>query len=112
MTTSEADQTLLDAAKRNVALESLSLAKPPTPADLELAAEDAFKAFRLAATPSNTWTAYAKALVALKKNITPLGFSACSLDDNTVTGIDANYRSVWARDGAITVWSTASTTPS
>jgi len=51
-------------------------------------------------------TAHAKALVALKKNITPLGFSACSLDDNTVTGTDANYRSVWARDGSITVWST------
>jgi sucrose-6-phosphatase len=51
-------------------------------------------------------TAYEKALVALKKNITPLGFSACSLADNTVTGTDANYRSVWARDGAITVWST------
>ncbi|MBP6865353.1 MAG: HAD-IIB family hydrolase [Candidatus Didemnitutus sp.] len=51
-------------------------------------------------------TAYEKALVALKKNITPLGFSACSLADNTVRGTDANYRSVWARDGAITVWST------
>ncbi|MEJ1972645.1 MAG: HAD-IIB family hydrolase [Lacunisphaera sp.] len=51
-------------------------------------------------------TAYEKALVALRKNITPLGFSACSLTDNTVTGTDANYRSVWARDGAITVWST------
>jgi len=51
-------------------------------------------------------TAYEKALVALRKNITPLGFSACSLADNTVTGTDANYRSVWARDGAITVWST------
>ncbi len=50
--------------------------------------------------------AYEKALVALKKNITPLGFSACSLSDNTVTGTDANYRSVWARDGAITVWNT------
>lgn len=50
--------------------------------------------------------AYEKALVALKKNITPLGFSACSLDDNSVTGTDANYRSVWARDGAITIWST------
>jgi len=50
--------------------------------------------------------AYEKALVALKKNITPRGFSACSLADNTVTGTDANYRSVWARDGAITVWST------
>jgi sucrose-6-phosphatase len=50
--------------------------------------------------------AYAKALVALRKNITPLGFSACSLTDNTVTGTDANYRSVWARDGAITVINT------
>lgn len=51
-------------------------------------------------------TAYEKGLVALKKNITPLGFSACSLNDNTVIGTDANYRSVWARDGAITVWCT------
>lgn len=50
--------------------------------------------------------AYEKALVALRKNITPLGFSACSLADNTVTGTDANYRSVWARDGAITVINT------
>jgi sucrose-6-phosphatase len=51
-------------------------------------------------------TAYEKALVALRKNITPIGFSACSLTDNTVTGTDANYRSVWARDGAITVINT------
>ncbi|MBA3849060.1 MAG: glycogen debranching protein [Opitutus sp.] len=51
-------------------------------------------------------TAHARALVALKKNITPLGFSACSLADNAVTGTDENYRSVWARDGAITIWST------
>ncbi len=51
-------------------------------------------------------TGYERALVALRKNITPLGFSACSLADNTVTGTDANYRSVWARDGAITVINT------
>lgn len=51
-------------------------------------------------------TAYEQALAALRRNLTPLGFSACSLTDNTVTGTDANYRSVWARDGAITVWST------
>ena len=51
-------------------------------------------------------TAYEKAIVALKKNLTPLGFSACSLADNGVTGTDANYRSVWARDGAITLWNT------
>lgn len=50
--------------------------------------------------------AHARALVALRKNITPLGFSACSLADNTVTGTDANYRSVWARDGGITIINT------
>jgi len=48
-------------------------------------------------------TGYEHALVALRKNITPLGFSACSLDDNPATGTDANYRSVWARDGCITL---------
>ncbi|SKB00596.1 sucrose-6F-phosphate phosphohydrolase [Prosthecobacter debontii] len=48
-------------------------------------------------------TAYQKAIAALKKNITPMGFSACSLDDNETRGTDANYRSVWARDGAITI---------
>jgi sucrose-6-phosphatase len=48
-------------------------------------------------------TAYEQALAAVKRNITPLGFSACSLADNTVTGTDANYRSVWARDGSFTV---------
>ena len=46
---------------------------------------------------------YAQALVALRKNITPLGFSACSLPDNEVTGTDVNYHSVWARDGCFTV---------
>lgn len=48
-------------------------------------------------------TAYQKAVEALKKNITPMGFSACSLAENEVRGTDANYRSVWGRDGAITV---------
>jgi sucrose-6-phosphatase len=46
---------------------------------------------------------YERALVALRKNITPLGFSACSLSDNEVTGTDVNYHSVWARDGCFTV---------
>lgn len=50
--------------------------------------------------------AYHKAIEALRRNVTPKGFSACSLDDNQVYGTDANYRSVWARDGAKTVlWS-------
>lgn len=48
-------------------------------------------------------TGYEQALITLRKNITPLGFSACSLADNTVTGTDINYRSVWARDGCFTV---------
>jgi len=47
--------------------------------------------------------AYQKAIEALRRNITPKGFSACSLDDNTVYGTDSNYRSVWARDGAKTI---------
>lgn len=46
---------------------------------------------------------YEYAVQAIKKNITPLGFSACSLDDNTSKGTDINYQSVWARDGAITI---------
>ena len=47
--------------------------------------------------------AYQKALGALRRNITPKGFSACSLADNKVYGTDANYRAVWARDGAKTI---------
>ena len=50
--------------------------------------------------------AYDKALVALQKTITPKGFAACSLEDNTSFGTDINYRSIWARDGAITIMST------
>ncbi|HUT13227.1 MAG TPA: glycoside hydrolase 100 family protein [Thermoguttaceae bacterium] len=47
--------------------------------------------------------AYPKALEALRRNITPKGFSACSLADNQVYGTDANYRAVWTRDGAKTI---------
>lgn len=46
---------------------------------------------------------YEKAIEALRRNISPLGFTACSLTDNEVTGTDINYQSVWARDGAMTV---------
>jgi len=48
-------------------------------------------------------TAYEKAVAAIRRNITPLGFSACSIPDNEVRGTDVNYQSVWARDGAITI---------
>ncbi len=52
--------------------------------------------------------AYEKAIEALNKNITPLGFSACSTTDNEIRGTDANYHSVWGRDGAITTIGTLS----
>ncbi|MBD5779095.1 HAD-IIB family hydrolase [Pelagicoccus sp. NFK12] len=47
--------------------------------------------------------AYKKAVEGLRRNITPMGFSACSLEDNVTEGTDENYRSVWGRDGSITV---------
>ena len=46
---------------------------------------------------------YHKALEALRRNVTSQGFTACSLEDNKVYGTDANYRAIWARDGAKTV---------
>jgi sucrose-6-phosphatase len=44
-----------------------------------------------------------KAREALLKCTSPLGYLAASTDENEVTGTDINYRSVWARDGAITL---------
>jgi sucrose-6F-phosphate phosphohydrolase len=49
---------------------------------------------------------YEHAIEVILKNITPIGFSACSLDDNESTGTDVNYRSVWGRDGSITITGT------
>lgn len=49
---------------------------------------------------------YDEALATLRRNITPLGFSACSLSDNEVLGTDENYRSVWARDSCMTIMGT------
>lgn len=46
---------------------------------------------------------YFKAIEAVKYNITPLGFAACSPTHNSSNGTDENYRSVWARDGSITI---------
>lgn len=47
--------------------------------------------------------AYQKALESLDRCVTPLGFSACSIADNDVVGVDENYNSVWGRDGAIAI---------
>jgi sucrose-6F-phosphate phosphohydrolase len=49
---------------------------------------------------------YEKAIETIKKNITPIGFSACSLTDNDSNGTDENYKSVWARDGSIAITGT------
>jgi sucrose-6F-phosphate phosphohydrolase len=51
---------------------------------------------------------YHNAVEAIKKNITPMGFSACSLHDNESLGTDENYRSVWARDGSMAITGTVS----
>lgn len=49
---------------------------------------------------------YRQAISVLHRNITPVGFSACSIRDNPATGTDLNYHFVWARDGSMTViWS-------
>jgi len=48
---------------------------------------------------------YEQAINVVRGNITPRGFSACSLEHNQSYGTDINYRSVWARDGALTtIW--------
>lgn len=52
---------------------------------------------------------YRQALACMRRNLTPRGFSACSLDDNEVVGTDVNYRSVWGRDAAITILGTLCT---
>ena len=51
----------------------------------------------------NVQEGYWKAIEAIRYNITPLGFTACSMEHNPPRGTDANYRSVWARDSAITI---------
>lgn len=53
-------------------------------------------------------TARKKAIETIRRNITPIGFSACSITDNFFQNTDQNYKSVWARDGAITVMGTMS----
>ena len=47
--------------------------------------------------------AFQRAIDCLRKNVTPMGFSACSLDADTDP--NSNYKSVWARDSAMTsIW--------
>ena len=46
---------------------------------------------------------YKQAITGLRACISPMGFLACSPTINSSSGTDENYRSVWARDGCITV---------
>ncbi len=55
-----------------------------------------------AAAPDICETGFEAALESLHKNITEIGFSAASMADNLLNTYDANYASVWARDGVIT----------
>ena len=62
-------------------------------------------------TPKPTWRNLAKeglarAIDSLRRNITPLGFSAAGLSENPLTDEDSNYFAVWSRDGIKTgLWS-------
>jgi sucrose-6F-phosphate phosphohydrolase len=47
--------------------------------------------------------AYHHAVAGLRRCISPMGFTACSIHDNNIRGTDENYHAVWGRDGSITV---------
>ncbi len=47
--------------------------------------------------------AFDQAVAGLRRCATPIGFAACSPEDNEITGTDENYHAVWGRDGAIAV---------
>ena len=52
--------------------------------------------------------AFEQALLSLRRNVTPLGFTAASLGDNVLMDHDANYAAVWARDGIMSgLWAMA-----
>lgn len=56
--------------------------------------------------PDQARVAYERAIESLRRNITPMGFSAASLKDNPLTDADSNYFAVWSRDGIKTgLWS-------
>ncbi|MEZ4519908.1 MAG: HAD-IIB family hydrolase [Chloroflexota bacterium] len=67
-----------------------------------------YKFFRTAerSKPDLAREAFDHAISSLRRNITPMGFSAASLTDNPLTEEDSNYFAVWSRDGIKTgLWS-------
>ena len=65
--------------------------------------------FKPAPTPAAqdpTREAFDRAVDSLRRNITPMGFSAASEVDNPMTAGESNYFAVWSRDGIKTgLWS-------
>lgn len=58
------------------------------------------------APPDIAREAFERAVESVRRNITPIGFSAASLADNPLTDNDSNYFAVWSRDGIKTgLWS-------
>lgn len=65
-----------------------------------------FSTVPIMAKPDLAREAYERAIESLRRNITPIGFSAASLTDNPLTDGDSNYFAVWSRDGIKTgLWS-------
>ncbi len=75
----------------------------PGDGDALIAALDRFLTFAPAAASADLCDeGLVKAIESLHKNVTPLGFTAASFADNQLGVEDANYASVWARDGVMT----------
>jgi hypothetical protein len=79
----------------------------PGDGDGLIAALDRFLTFAPAAASADLCDeGLIKAVESLHRNITPVGFTAASIADNRLGLEDANYASVWARDGVMTgLWS-------
>lgn len=65
-----------------------------------------FERLRLQPRRDTSEEALERAIDSLRRNITPMGFSAASLADNRLTKEYSNYFAVWSRDGIKTgLWS-------
>jgi len=65
-----------------------------------------------AARPDLAREGYERAIESLRRNLTPLGFSAAGLEENPLTDVESNYFAVWSRDGIKTgLWSLALNEP-
>ena len=65
-----------------------------------------FNGQRPSATTDLAREGFERAVESLRRNITPMGFSAAGLAENPLTDSDSNYFAVWSRDGIKTgLWS-------